>query len=83
MCPHTTPYYYIRVLIPLHTTINVSSNHYILLYTCPHTTIYQVHSPKLQNAAPEGGSAVFHVDFFGANASLAQSPQIYKQMAGV
>ena len=51
-------------------------------HMCPHTTIYQVHSPKLQNAAPEGGSAVFHVDFFGANASLAQSPQIYKQMAG-
>jgi len=40
----------------------------------------QINSPKLQNAAPEGGAAVFHVDYFGTNASLAQSPQIYKQV---
>ncbi|KAG5506110.1 hypothetical protein GH5_05792 [Leishmania sp. Ghana 2012 LV757] len=40
----------------------------------------EVHTPKLIGAAPEGGSDVFRVDYFGGEAYLAQSPQLHKQM---
>jgi len=36
--------------------------------------------PKLVGGATEGGANVFHVDYFGKKAFLAQSPQFYKQM---
>lgn len=32
-------------------------------------------------AASEGGANVFHVSYFKSSAYLAQSPQLYKQMA--
>ena len=41
----------------------------------------EIHSPKLIPAASEGGSNVFEVKYFNQNAYLAQSPQLYKQMA--
>eukprot|EP00768_Dysnectes_brevis_P009187 gnl/Dysnectes_brevis/899_a996_2951.p1 GENE.gnl/Dysnectes_brevis/899_a996_2951~~gnl/Dysnectes_brevis/899_a996_2951.p1 ORF type:complete len:550 (+),score=289.77 gnl/Dysnectes_brevis/899_a996_2951:81-1730(+) len=41
----------------------------------------EIHSPKIIGGASEGGSAVFHTDYFGQPACLAQSPQLYKQMA--
>jgi len=41
----------------------------------------EIHSPKLLSGASEGGAAVFHVDYMGRDACLAQSPQFYKQMA--
>jgi aspartyl-tRNA synthetase len=41
----------------------------------------EIHSPKLISAASEGGADVFRVDYFGGDAFLAQSPQLYKQMA--
>lgn len=41
----------------------------------------EIHTPKLIAAASEGGSAVFTVDYFGRAAYLAQSPQLFKQMA--
>ncbi|MBI3984097.1 aspartate--tRNA(Asn) ligase, partial [Candidatus Microgenomates bacterium] len=37
-------------------------------------------SPKLLAAATEGGAEVFKVDYFGREATLAQSAQFYKQM---
>lgn len=40
----------------------------------------EVHTPKLLAAATEGGAEVFKLDYFGAEATLAQSPQFYKQM---
>jgi aspartyl-tRNA synthetase len=40
----------------------------------------EIHTPKLISAASEGGADVFRVDYFGGNAYLAQSPQLYKQM---
>jgi nondiscriminating aspartyl-tRNA synthetase len=44
----------------------------------------EIHTPKLVGAATEGGSNVFRVDYFGGDAYLAQSPQLYKQaMVGV
>ena len=41
----------------------------------------EIHSPKLVGTASEGGADVFKVDYFGGAAYLAQSPQLYKQMA--
>lgn len=41
----------------------------------------EIHSPKMIAGASEGGSDVFVLDFFGRKACLAQSPQLYKQMA--
>jgi nondiscriminating aspartyl-tRNA synthetase len=37
-------------------------------------------SPKLLAAATEGGAEVFKLDYFGKEATLAQSAQFYKQM---
>lgn len=44
----------------------------------------EIQTPKLVEAATEGGSNVFSVDYFDRKAYLAQSPQFYKQiMVGV
>lgn len=40
----------------------------------------EMHTPKLLAAATEGGAEVFKLDYFGQEATLAQSPQFYKQM---
>ena len=41
----------------------------------------EIHSPKLISGASEGGSNVFTLKYFDQDACLAQSPQLYKQMA--
>jgi len=41
----------------------------------------EIHSPKIISGESEGGAGVFRLDYFGAPACLAQSPQLYKQMA--
>jgi aspartyl/asparaginyl-tRNA synthetase len=41
----------------------------------------EIHTPKLVGTASEGGADVFKVEYFGGAAYLAQSPQLYKQMA--
>lgn len=41
----------------------------------------EIHSPKLIAGASEGGSDVFELSYFGRKSCLAQSPQLYKQMA--
>lgn len=44
----------------------------------------EMHTPKLLAKPTEGGAEVFTLDYFGKTASLAQSPQFYKQiMVGV
>ena len=44
----------------------------------------EINSPKLVGGAAEGGAEVFTLDYFGKEATLAQSPQLYKQiMVGV
>jgi nondiscriminating aspartyl-tRNA synthetase len=44
----------------------------------------EIQSPKLVATATESGANVFRVDYFGRDAYLAQSPQLYKQaMVGV
>jgi nondiscriminating aspartyl-tRNA synthetase len=39
----------------------------------------QVHTPKLVAESAEGGANVFRLPYFGKTATLAQSPQFYKQ----
>ncbi|XP_064396558.1 aspartate--tRNA ligase, cytoplasmic-like [Halichondria panicea] len=41
----------------------------------------EIHTPKIISAASEGGANVFEVTYFKGQAYLAQSPQLYKQMA--
>lgn len=41
----------------------------------------EIHSPKLIGGASEGGANVFQLKYFEQDACLAQSPQLYKQMA--
>lgn len=41
----------------------------------------EIHTPKLMGSPSEGGAELFTLDYFGQTASLAQSPQFYKQMA--
>jgi nondiscriminating aspartyl-tRNA synthetase len=44
----------------------------------------EIHTPKLVAGNAEGGAEVFKTDYFGKEATLAQSPQLYKQiMVGV
>ena len=40
----------------------------------------EINTPKLVAGAAEGGAEVFKTDYFGQTATLAQSPQLYKQM---
>lgn len=42
----------------------------------------EIHTPKITALSSEGGSEVFHLkDYFGQEACLTQSPQLYKQMS--
>jgi len=41
----------------------------------------EIHTPKIISAASEGGANVFQLGYFKKKAFLAQSPQLYKQMA--
>ncbi|HVV66985.1 MAG TPA: aspartate--tRNA(Asn) ligase [Candidatus Saccharimonadales bacterium] len=44
----------------------------------------EINTPKIVAGAAEGGAEVFKLDYFGKEATLAQSPQLYKQiMVGV
>lgn len=40
----------------------------------------EVHTPKIAAEGAEGGATLFQVDYFGKDAFLSQSPQLYKQM---
>ncbi len=40
----------------------------------------EIHTPVIQAAGAEGGSTLFKFDFYGKEAFLRQSPQLYKQM---
>lgn len=40
----------------------------------------EIDTPKLLSGATEGGAEVFKLDYFGKTATLAQSPQFYKQI---
>jgi nondiscriminating aspartyl-tRNA synthetase len=59
--------------------IRASLLRYIREYLTEHEFI-EIQTPKLVAGASEGGAEVFKVDYFGQEATLAQSPQLYKQM---
>lgn len=40
----------------------------------------EIQTPKLLAGATEGGAEIFTLDYFGKEATLAQSPQLFKQM---
>jgi len=41
----------------------------------------EIKTPKILGGSSEGGAEVFHVQYFKDKGTLAQSPQLYKQMA--
>jgi aspartyl-tRNA synthetase len=60
--------------------VQTTAEHAMRAYWIEHGFI-EIHSPKLVAGATESGSELFQLDYFGQRASLAQSPQFYKQMA--
>ncbi|HEU0080440.1 MAG TPA: aspartate--tRNA(Asn) ligase [Candidatus Paceibacterota bacterium] len=48
---------------------------------CIENDFIEIHSPKLISTASESGAELFEVKYFDETAKLAQSPQLYKQMA--
>lgn len=54
-------------------------NKYIREYLTENEFV-EIQTPKLLAGATEGGAEVFKLDYFGKEATLAQSPQFYKQM---
>jgi len=48
---------------------------------CIGSGFIEIHSPKTLVTSTESGSELFEVKYFGKKAYLAQSPQLYKQMA--
>lgn len=48
---------------------------------CIENGYIEIHSPKLTATATESGAELFKVEYFDREARLAQSPQLYKQMA--
>jgi nondiscriminating aspartyl-tRNA synthetase len=59
--------------------IRAALNRYIREFLTDHD-FTEIQTPKLLGAATEGGAEVFKTDYFGQEATLAQSPQLYKQM---
>lgn len=47
---------------------------------CGDNEFIQVSTPKINSSGAEGGATLFKVDYFGKDAYLAQSPQLYKQI---
>lgn len=48
---------------------------------CITNNFIEIHSPKTVVTSTESGSELFKIDYFKQTAFLAQSPQLYKQMA--
>ncbi len=59
--------------------IRADLNRYIREYLTEREFV-EIQTPKLLAGATEGGAEVFKLDYFGQEATLAQSPQLYKQM---
>jgi len=78
-----------RPLALRHTKVQAIFKLYDILLKSYETTMRQegfteIKTPKLLGAATEGGANFFKVEYFGKQATLAQSPQFYKQiMVGV
>ena len=64
------------LIFKIWTTMECAMREYWLL-----NGFLQIHSPKLVAGATESGAELFTLKYFEKTASLAQSPQFYKQMA--
>jgi len=65
-----------RLIFEIQTTVEQAMREYWLEHG-----FIEIHSPKLVGGATESGAELFKLNYFGKKASLAQSPQFYKQMA--
>src|SRR5487761_396394 len=65
-----------RLVFAVQTTVERAMREFAFAAGCT-----EMHTPKLMGTASESGAEVFQVGYFGRPAYLAQSPQIYKQMA--
>lgn len=52
----------------------------LIAEACRENGFVQVSTPKINSSGAEGGATLFKVDYFGRDAYLAQSPQLYKQI---
>lgn len=59
--------------------IRASLTKYLRTFLDEHDFV-EIDTPKLLAEATEGGAEVFKLDYFGKTATLAQSPQFYKQI---
>ncbi len=64
-----------RAVFEVQSTICASLRNYFYEHD-----MVEMHTPKLLAEATEGGAEVFTLDYFDKTATLAQSPQFYKQM---
>jgi len=59
--------------------VRAAANRYIREFLTENEFV-EIQTPKLVAGATEGGAEVFKTDYFGQEATLAQSPQFYKQI---
>lgn len=72
---------YLRSIPGLAIAKMISDACYIFRKALREKGFFEITTPKLISGASEGGANVFEVKFFKKQAFLAQSPQLYKQMA--
>jgi aspartyl-tRNA synthetase len=65
-----------QLIFRVQTTVEQAMREYWLLQG-----FVEIHTPKIMGSPSEGGAELFTLDYFRQTASLAQSPQFYKQMA--
>ena len=65
-----------QLIFRVQTTVEMAMREYWLS-----NGFVEIHTPKIMGSPSEGGAELFTLDYFGQTASLAQSPQFYKQMA--
>lgn len=66
----------IQLIFRVQTTVEMAMREYWIS-----NGFVEIHTPKIMGSPSEGGAELFTLDYFGQTASLAQSPQFYKQMA--
>jgi aspartyl-tRNA synthetase len=65
-----------RLIFRIQTTIEMAMREFWISHG-----FVEIHTPKIMGSPSEGGAELFTLEYFGQTASLAQSPQFYKQMA--
>jgi aspartyl/asparaginyl-tRNA synthetase len=65
-----------QLIFRIQTTVEMAMREYWLS-----NGFVEIHTPKIMGSPSEGGAELFTLEYFGQTASLAQSPQFYKQMA--